>query len=327
VRVNGLDVHVVDRGPSTAPVVLLVHGWPGSFTEFVEVAEGLAQKGYRVLVPSLPGFGFSEKPKRNFTFVDAAVCLAKVVRALGIHKYACQGGDYGSFVCTALGQIDEEHLVGVHLNMAVVLVPPVKYGSFLAWPLMFLLGPYGLLGFDKADYERSTRSLGLGFYPYIIAETGYFHEQATRPDTIGAILDDSPVALLAWIAEKFQTWSTHPEKGLNGDIPLTRILDDIQVYWVGRTGTSSVRWYKCVWDMNGAVASLRAPVHVPVGVADVEGEIYRPPRAWLPAKYTDLRRYTTFDRGGHFFAMENPAALVRDVHEFLVGLGFTAAKA
>ena len=325
VVVDGLRVHYVDAGEERSPTIMVVHGWPGSFTEFVELVPLLVERGFRVIVPSLPGFGMSAAPDTPFSFVDAAVVLAKLMRHLAVERYVCQGGDWGSLVCSALGQIESPaRIKGVHLNMAVALAGPLHTGHLLAWPLAMLLPTGAVL--SKEDHARLTRDDPRGsvldFFLYIARETGYFHEQATKPDTIGAVLDDSPVALAVWIVEKFVAWSADQHAPLNASFAMDRVLDNVAVHWFSRCSTTAARWYHGSVTSKLARTSVLADVPVPVGVFDARGEIFRPPKAWLATKYPHLATYAEAQRGGHFAAMANPAGLASDVARFcgVVGL-------
>ena len=329
--INGLRIHYFDIRSNAdrtktkrPPPILLLHGWPGSFIEFVDVIPLLLAKGHDLIVPSLPGFGFSEGPSEwedpdapyEFTFLDAAVIFSKLMK--GVHpndKYVCQGGDYGSFVCSGLGQIDTKNILGVHLNMAVVAFPPWKVGGIFSWILIQLF-PFLVSQGNRQRMGPSVPAVMLR----LVHETGYFHVQGTKPDSIGAGLEDSPVFLVAWIAEKFRAWADPRDFDR---ITVEEVLDNVQVYWMTRTSpTTSARWYYgMMHSWNGAIASLLAPVPVKTAILDAPAEIFRPPTFWLKDhKYPKLERFTEAAHGGHFFALEYPEELASDLTAFIDSL-------
>jgi pimeloyl-ACP methyl ester carboxylesterase len=302
--INGLKIHYI-RCNSTYESgipLLLLHGWPGMFTEFAEVFPLLCLKGYNVLLPSLPGYGFSEAPlSSEFTFIDAAVIFAKLVHQLFPNKkYVCQGGDWGSFVCSALAQIDTVNVLGIHLNMPMVAIPPKNVGSLLVWPWMMLFP------------DEKIGSL-IPFFKRIVKQTAYLYLQATQPDLIGLGLNSSPIFLLAWILDKFKAWSKE-------DLAMNDILDVVTIYWLTQA-TSGTRWYYGVTQSRSAQISLLAPIPVPVALIDTPFEIYRIPTSWLQGyRYPYLKKYTEAKHGGHFYALEYPTLLVENLIEFIHGL-------
>jgi pimeloyl-ACP methyl ester carboxylesterase len=343
--INGLTIHYVDIiNPANnhhKNTIVCLHGWPGSFVEFSIVGPELAKRDdiYRVIIPSLPGYGFSEGANiEGFTFVDAAAIFIKLIHQhLHIGTYTCHGGDYGSFICAAMAQLEEinnvpteKKISSIHLNMVTVVIPPLYVGSMLAWPIYYLIGPYLL---PEGDWKRLTRQ-GLShgmfdFYKYILQETGYFHIQATKPEMMGAILNDSPVGLAAYFLDKFKSWSSSPpppspnsnkkmENGIYASI--NQIFDNLQIYYITQTGTTSVRYYRdSVQSWDKSFMSLAAPIpsSVKIGLIDSPGEFFRPPRSWLGTKYPNLIHYSEFNSGGHFLALEQPILLVNDLIEFI----------
>jgi hypothetical protein len=230
--------------------------------------------------------------------------MQKLMRALNYSDaYICQGGDYGSFVCGALGQLNPRALL--HLNFAPVLVPPMRAGSLAAWVLMELC-PWC---FDADALSRllpSPLRFAMGMWDL----TAYFHLQATAPDTIGAGLLDSPAFLAAWIVDKFERWS-------DSALPLDSILDDVVVYYHSGCAATSARYYKeMTASWRGAIMSLRAPVPGKVAILDAPAELFRPPRAWLRQRFPALCRYTTLPAGGHFLAMQLPSEVAADIELF-----------
>ncbi|MBL7492244.1 alpha/beta fold hydrolase [Frankia sp. AgB1.9] len=295
--IDGLDIHflhVRSPNPDALPL-LLTHGWPGSVIEFLDVIEALtnpaAQGGdqadaFHLVIPSLPGYGFSARPTAPGWGVDrTAAAWATLMARLGYDRYAAQGGDWGSAVTSALAAQDKEHLVGIHLNF-VVIGPPSG---------------------EKDFTEEELASLTAGA-EHLQWGTGYSTQQSTRPQTLAYGLVDSPVAQCAWIAEKFWAWCDHagdPYTALTRD----QMLDDISLYWFTATGGSSARMY---WEaglsrQGGGSETFRREVSVPSALSLFPGEIFKPSRRWVERAFSDLRFYERPDRGGHFAAFEQPA--------------------
>ncbi len=300
-------IHVVSPEPDALPLVM-THGWPGSVVEFLDVIGpladpvahgGEASDAFHIVCPSLPGYGFSGKPAEPGWGVDRiADAWDTLLGRLGYDRYGGQGGDWGAAVTTALGERHPDHAVGIHLNMATA-------------------GP-GSRGRedDFSDFEqRSMADLA----EHLEWGSGYSLEQATRPQTLGYGLVDSPVGLCAWITEKFWAWTDHdgdPTRALSRD----QMLDDVSVYWFTATGASSARLY---WESGFARPSGRGrgfgrpPIAVPTGISVFPREILRPSRRWCEPRYTDLRFYEQTDRGGHFAAFEQPDLFVDHVRRAL----------
>ena len=298
--INGLDVHFIhQRSPHRdAFPILMTHGWPGSIAEFPDAISRLidptahgarAEDAFHVVCPSLPGFGFSGKPTTTGWGIDAiARAWHTLMTRLGYHRYGAQGGDWGSVVTTALGHT-ASGCAAIHLNMPVAPAPP---------------------GDDRADTDRDAEAVSrLNYYQQW--ESGYQKQQATRPQTLGYGLVDSPVAQLAWIVEKFRSWMDcdgHPENVVSRDV----LLDNVMLYWVTAAGASSARLY---WESSGAAFAPNAYVGLPTGVAAFPKEIIRCPRHWCERLY-NITHWTDMPRGGHFAALEQPDLLVGDVREF-----------
>ncbi len=293
--VDGLRVHLLhvrSPHPGALPLVL-THGWPGSVVEFLDLLRPLTepedpQDAFHVVVPSLPGYGWSGKPVApGWGPARTADAWAEVMRRLGYERFGAQGGDIGSFVSANLGARHPDRVAGVHLNM-VVTGPPDGQTEFDAREQRAL------------DRLREFRTDG----------SAYSHQHRTRPQTLGYGLTDSPAGQAAWILEKFAAWT-------DGDpvdaIGLDRLLDDVSVYWFTATATSSARMY---WEMARAPQEREPRVEVPTGVSLFPHEIFQPPREWVQRQLTDLRAWREHDSGGHFAALERPAELVADVREF-----------
>ena len=287
-------LHVRSPRPDAFPLVL-THGWPGSVVEFLKVVGPLSDPdshggdgadAFHVVCPSLPGYGWSEKPSRHGWNVDRiGRAWAQLMAALGYERYGAQGGDWGSMVTTAVGLQDPEHCAGIHLNMAIA--PP---------------GPEDLA--ELTPVEQSALD-GMGHYDRW--DSGYSKQQSTRPQTLGYGLVDSPAGQAAWIVEKFWAWTDsdgHPENVLGRD----ELLDNVMMYWLPGTGASSARLY---WE-SFAVGSL-PQVDVPTGITVFPREIFRVSRRWAEKRFKDLRHFSEPEKGGHFAAFEQPERFVQEV--------------
>jgi epoxide hydrolase len=296
---SGLGIQVLhDRSPESGAVPLvLTHGWPGSVVEFLDVIEPLRDPAahggdpadaFHVVCPTLPGYGFSDKPTTPGWGVERiAECWAGLMAALGYSRYGAQGGDWGSAVTTRLGVQDPEHCLGIHLNM--VGVGP----------------PHGAT--DHTEAEQAALA-SLAYYQEW--DSGYSTEQATRPQTVGYGLVDSPAGQAAWILEKFWAWTDHgghPEAVVTRD----RLLDNVMHYWLPGAGASSARLY---WESFRRGA--RDPVEVPSGMSIFPKEIFRASRRWAERRFLDIRHWNELDRGGHFASFEQPGIFVDEVRAF-----------
>jgi epoxide hydrolase len=298
--IEGQSIHFVHARSERADAfpLLLTHGWPGSIVEFLdaiprltspEAHDGTAHDAFHVVAPSLPGYGFSEPTRtRGWDEVRIARAFAELMDRLGYARYGAQGGDWGAQVTTRLGALDPEHCAGIHLNMPIGTAPTEK-------------AP--LSDADKADLAAMRA--------FSRDESGYANEQGTKPQTLGVGLNDSPAGLLAWIVEKFRTWSDcdgDPENVFTRD----QLLTNVTVYWVTRTIASSARLY---WERQHAGAGAPDYVGVPTGVARFPKEVVRFPRSWVEHSY-NVTHWTEMPRGGHFAAMEQPALFADDVRTF-----------
>lgn len=306
--VDGLDIHFIHaRSPhADAMPLLITHGWPGSIVEFHKVIEPLvdptahggdARDAFHVVCPSLPGFGFSGKPATTGWGVERiADAWAQLMARLGYARYGAQGGDWGSAVTSALGAQDPTHCAGIHVTLAMGQGPSKDRSR-----------PTG----DGSGNPEEAHALARMKH-YADWDSGYSKQQATRPQTLGYGLTDSPAGQAAWILEKFWAWTDcdgHPENILTRD----ELLDNVMLYWVTATATSSARIY---WESFGAKRRRNQPVTVPTGVAVFPKEIVPPVRAWMQAGYTDIRHWHVMDRGGHFAAFEQPALFIDEVRSY-----------
>jgi epoxide hydrolase len=292
-EIDGLDIHVIHQRCAQADAfpLLITHGWPGSIVEFHKVIEPLTERGFDVVCPSLPGYGFSGKPPRTGWGVERiAAAWETLMGRLGYDRYGAQGGDWGAAVTTQIGR-NRGRCVGIHLNMPLGR-PPKGVTDFTDEELAAI---------ERLEYYRKW-------------DNAYAKQQMTRPQTLGYGLVDSPVGQLAWIVEKFWSWTDcdgHPENVLTRD----ELLDNVMIYWVTASGASSARLY---WE---SFAAFRGGdrVELPTGVAAFPKEILRSPRSWCEDGY-DITHWTTMPRGGHFAAFEQPDLYVEDVSTFFASV-------
>jgi len=289
-ELDGQSIHFVHARSSREDAfpVLMIHGWPGSIVEFLEVIPALTED-LHVVAPSLPGYGFSEPTRTPGWNVERiARAFIELMRCLGYTRYGAQGGDWGSQVATAIGALDPEHCAAIHLNMVFANRPDE---------------PVDLTEEEQADLVAMKQ--------FIREESAYAQLQGTKPQTLGVGLNDSPAGLLAWIVEKFRTWSDcdgNPENVFTRD----QLLTNVMLYWVTQTITSSTRLY---WELQHPREGTPSYVGVPTGVARYPKEIIRYPRAWVERRY-NVTHWAAMPRGGHFAAMEQPELFADDVRAF-----------
>jgi epoxide hydrolase len=305
--IDGLGIHFLHvRSPHPDALALVItHGWPGSIVEFLKVIGPLADPAahggdaadaFHVVCPSLPGYGFSDKPSRPGWGVEriAAAWVALMGR-LGYERYGAQGSDWGTSVSSIIGQQDPDHVAGIHLTPPLAPPDPDTLGELTERERAAL-----------ASLDHSAEW-----------DSGYSREHATRPQTIGYALVDSPTALCAWIVEKFWAWTDwdgHLENVLGRD----ELLDNLMLYWLPRTGASSARLY---WESIGMVGEwISGPtddtVAVPTGCSIFRKELQRPSRRWAAKRFLDIRYWDEPARGGHFAAFEQPELFVDEVRAF-----------
>jgi pimeloyl-ACP methyl ester carboxylesterase len=305
--IDGLGIHFLHvRSPHAGALPLVItHGWPGSIVEFLDAFGPLtdppghggdAGDAFHVVCPSLPGYGFSDKPSQPGWGIERiAAAWTVLMSQLGYERYGAQGSDWGTSISATIAKLDPAHVAGIHLT------PP------LAPPDPETLN-------DPTERERAALA---SLEHSAEWDSGYSREQATRPQTIGYALVDSPVALCAWIVEKFWAWTDcdgHPENALTRD----QLLDNLMLYWVPRTGASSARLY---WEsiaqvnrwISGAVDDT---IDVPTGCSIFPKELQRPSRRWAERRFVDIRHWNELDRGGHFAAFEQPELFVDEVRAF-----------
>ena len=303
-EVDGVELHfwhVRGAGPSAMPL-LLVHGWPGSIVEFLDLVGPLTDPGahggdpadaFDVVVPSLPGFGFGGAPRERGWGVSriSAAFDTLMTRELGYGRYGVQGGDWGGTVAAKLGVAHPDRVAGIHVNF-VTAPPPREPGP------------------EDADALQRLRE-------WRRQDAAYAQLQATKPDSLTVGLTDSPAGLAAWIVEKFRRWSDcdgDVERAFSKDVLLTNLM----TYWAPGSTASAARIYReSAADPEGVLR--RGRVEVPVAYAAFPREIVRPPRRWVEPHY-NVVRWTDMPRGGHFAALEEPELLLGDVRAFFRAL-------
>ncbi len=304
VMIDGQNIHYAHiRSPhADAMPLVLTHGWPGSIAEFLKIVGpltnptehgGQASDAFHVVIPSIPGYGFSgPTTEPGWDVARVARSTAALMAGLGYERYVAQGGDWGAIISSHIGAHDPSHVAGVHINMVVARPPEGN-------PLEGVL-PEEMSGLASMGNFRDN-------------ETGYQEIQKTRPQTLSYGLTDSPAGLAGWILEKFRQWSD-----CDGD-PFTvytfdELCTNIMIYWVTGTINSSTRLY---YETLGPGRATPFPrVEVPTGCAVFPKEIYQSPRSWAEKQY-NVQHWSRFERGGHFAAMEQPVALVDDIRAFV----------
>jgi pimeloyl-ACP methyl ester carboxylesterase len=307
-ELDGLGIHflhVRSPHPDALPLVM-THGWPGSIVEFLKVVGpltdptahgGEAADAFHLVIPSLPGYGFSDRPARPGWGVERiAAAWAELMARLGYRRYGAQGSDWGTSVSATIGRQDPRHVAGIHLTPPLAPPDPATFH-------------------DLTDAERAALAALERAREW---DSGYSTEQATRPQTVGYSLVDSPAGLCAWIVEKFWAWTDH-----DGDLDrvLTRdeLLDNLMLYWLPGTGASAARLYwESIRQVNRWIAGPEVvdPVAVATGCSIFPKELQRPSRRWAERRFPDIRHWNEPARGGHFAAFEQPALFVDEVRAF-----------
>lgn len=314
-EIDGANVHFLHvRSPEPGAIPLLItHGWPGSVAEFLDVVGpltnparhgGNAADAFHVVIPALPGFGFSGPTREpGWDVGRIAGAWAQLMRRLGYQRYIPQGGDVGAWISLALATLDATNVRGAHVNF--LFTPPPD-------------DPAEMAGLSAPDLERLGQ-LGR----FVTDRSAYMRLQATRPQTLAYALTDSPVGQLAWMVEKFWEWSDStksPEDAIDRDLLLTNVM----FYWLTASAGSSAQFY---FEMADALPTAAAPAPppppppVPLGVAVFPQDSVRPVRSLAEQAFPHIVQWHEFDRGGHFAAMEQPQLLVDDLREFARILG------
>ena len=309
-KIDGVDIHFIhvkSRHPNALPVII-THGWPGSVIELLDVIDPLAnptahggsvEDAFHVVIPSLPGYGFSGEPAElGWDSGRIARAWAELMKRLGYTRYVAQGGDVGALVSDVMGRQAPDGLLGIHLNL-------LAGAPFIVDRLPKI-----------SEQERAAHA---ALATFTTDGFGYFQEQVTRPQTIGYSLLDSPVGLAAWMLDHdtdsyYKISRVFVEGKPVGNLTRESIVDNITLYWLRATGASAARWY---WETGraGARAAGQAPppVKVPVGFTAFPGEIFPAPRSWVEVAYPGLAYFNEVDRGGHFAAWEEPALFASEL--------------
>jgi pimeloyl-ACP methyl ester carboxylesterase len=304
-QIDGVDIHFIHvKSPHEhALPLIMTHGWPGSVIELLGTVGpltdptthgGRAEDAFDLVLPSLPGYGFSGEPTEvGWDPGRTARAWAELMHRLGYTRYVAQGGDVGAIVADAMGRQAPQGLLGIHMNLLV---------TTLGAPTP----PPGDTEEERAALDAINTFTTSGF--------GYFLEQSTRPQTIGYALLDSPVALAAWMLDHdtdsyYKISRAFLEGQPSGNLTRDHIVDNVALYWLTGTGASAARWY---WELGQAqakaLAAGQAPpeVSIPVGFTTFPGEIFRAPRSWVETSYPNLIHFNEVDKGGHFAAWEEP---------------------
>ena len=299
--IDDLGIHFLHiRSPHADALPLVItHGWPGSVVEFLKVIEALTDPvrhggspsdAFHVVCPSLPGYGYSDKPRAKGWGVERiGRAWGQLMARLGYDSYVAQGGDWGAMVTTCIGLSETAHCRGIHLNMPIVA------------PDMDTLN-------DMSELEQSALA---GMQHYNEHDSGYSKQQSTRPQTLGYGLADSPAGQAAWILEKFWAWTDcgegkeqHPENVLSRD----EMLDNVMMYWLTDSAASSARLY---WESFSS--PNLDPVNIPAGASIFPKEIFRSSRRWAEKRFSKLIYWNELEHGGHFAAFEQPATFVQEL--------------
>ncbi|MEU8899308.1 epoxide hydrolase [Nocardia sp. NPDC048505] len=303
--IDGLGIHFLHRRSARADAtpLLLTHGWPGSVAEFADIAEELADPkaegapAFHVVIPALPGFGYSDKPATTGWGVGKiAAAWVELMHRLGYDEFVAHGGDWGGVITTVLGGRFPDQVLGIH-----TLTPQAPPG----------LSTAGLTAAERAWVEQ-TRAFWNG------PRAAYAKQQASRPQTIGYSLVDSPAGLLAWILDKFAEWTDNVDS-LFETISRDRILDTVTLYWLTRSGASSARiYYESHGGINAFDPGLR--VEVPAAISVYPRDIEKAPRPWAQERYRRIVHWNTPPRGGHFPSLEVPEYFVADLQQGLAAV-------
>lgn len=293
-ELEGLTVHFVHvRSPRPDALPLLIgHGWPGTVMEMLDIVESLAnppegQAAFHVVLPSLPGFGLSDKPtKPGWGIACAVKAWDQLMSRLGYERYLVHGPDWGSYLAGAMATELPERVLGIHISLPMADKPE-----------------------EPVEITEREQARLRELYSWWQTDSGYATIMSTKPQTIGYGLTDSPAGQLAWTVEKFWSWSDH-DGDVEKAIPPDRMLDSVSLLWFHATGASAARIY---WESYRKVPPL--PVNVPTGVSSFPKDA-NTPRAWCERRYTDIRYWRDHERGGHFPALENPELLVQDIRAF-----------
>src|SRR4051794_27656290 len=308
-EIDGVNIHFIHvRSPhENALPLIMTHGWPGSVIEMIDSVGpltdppahgGSADDAFDLVLPSLPGYGFSAEPMEvGWNLARTARAWAELMRRLGCSRYVAQGGDVGAGVTDAMGRLAPEGLAGIHTNL---LVPALNDPGSL-----------------PAGTEQERAALG-AIRTFSTTGNGYFVEQSTRPQTIGYALLDSPVALAAWMIDHdtdayYKISRAFVDGQPSGNLTREHVLDNITLYWLTGTGASAARSYWEAYGADAPEAEALPEVSVPVGFSAFPGEIWKTPRSWAEQAYPTLSYFGEAERGGHFAAWEEPELFATEI--------------
>ncbi len=299
--IDDIDIHFIHK-PSPHPdalPIIISHGWPGSVIEFCKVIDALtepekhggnAKDAFSVVVPSLPGYGFSDKPKNPGTSVEKIGRMwGQLMKRLGYKKYVAQGGDWGAIISQSMAITEVGDCKAIHLNMPIVIPDPETMN-------------------ELSEKEQSALA-AMNYYNEW--DSGYSKQQSTRPQTVAYGLSDSPVGQMSWIIEKFYSWTDcvqEGEKKLESVLTKNELLDNVMIFWLTNSSASSARLY---WEsFNNPNFD---PINTPTGCSQFPKEIFQCSKRWAEKRFSNLIYWNELDRGGHFAAFERPDTFVEEL--------------
>lgn len=327
-QIEGLDIHFVHIKPSKpakeTKALMLVHGWPSSFYDFYDMIPNLTtdpEISYEVIIPSLPGFAFSEASHRpGLDAIHAARILGKLMERLNHKHYLYHGEDWGSIIGKAFAVLYPDRLIGIHLSL-----PTAKFTIYSGLKILFgFITPGVVYDYPEHDLKR-VHPVADKFYS-LIREMGYFHMQATKPDTIGIALADSPAGLASYILDRWlyytdpESYATKPDAGLTDKFTMDQLLTNVMIYWFSNSITSSMRFYKesgsynFLFKLNFEKVVIRE--WMPVGIGIGPKEPLAMPHALLREVFYNVTVFNNYDKGGHFIAFEEPKMVADDIRNF-----------
>ncbi|XP_052865139.1 juvenile hormone epoxide hydrolase 1-like [Anopheles cruzii] len=327
-KIQGLDIHFIRaksnevKNPKRIVPLLMLHGWPGSVREFYDIIPMLAeltddkQYVFDVIVPSLPGYGWSQGATRpGMSASKVAVVMKNLMARLGYRRFYVQGGDWGAIIGNLMAILFEDDILGFHSNMCSGSASPLTIGKLILSSLV-------------PSYFVEQQSFG-HFYAYwdripeLIRECGHMHLQATKPDTVGVALEDNPIGLLVYILEKFSTWTNLANRslkdgGLEKYFSLDALLDNVMIYYLTNSITTSQRLYAETFNLAELSKQyINIPTKSPAACAKFRHELFHYPDWILKEHFTNLLQSNHYDDGGHFAAMQLPDVLYKDIVQFV----------
>ncbi len=312
-EIDGINIHfihVLSPHKNALPIII-THGWPGSVIEMLDIVGpltdptkfgGKVEDAFDVVIPSIPGYGFSSAPKElGWNVERVAKAWAELMHLLGYTRYVAQGGDVGASVTDAMGRQAPKGLIGIHMNLFVAGLGNVK-----------------ILPANTKEEQQAVADIAT----FSTSGKGYFIEMATRPQTIGYALLDSPAALAAWMIDHdtdayYKISKAFVDNEPSGNLTKDHILDNITLYWVTGTGAASARSY---WENGQPVGKTPPDVSLPVGFTTFPGEIWQTPRSWVEKAYPNVSYFNKVEKGGHFAAWEEPELFTSEIRKAFTSL-------